>query len=629
MQSETCTVQQLFQNPRQYRVPFYQRAYVWTKEEQWQPLWEDILEKAETRFLGNEPTPHFLGAIVLERQKRESLRGVETFNVIDGQQRLSTLQYIFAALTLVLRSVGEKSIISLVKDCLWNLNRETMEQPEIEVFKVWPTFRDRDQYVTAMRADSLDELRAKFPDSFTQTATLKKIGIRHPRTLEAIWFFHNQILRWSTGDTHERLRRFEAIANAIFRDIKFVSIMLQDEDDAQVIFETLNGRGAELHATDLIRNFIFMRADREAADAAKLYDDLWLPFEEDFWSDSQRRGRLLRPRLEWFVQTMLQAELGEETEIGTLYVAYKRYAIGRDSFVPAETQLRSMSHYADKYRQLVTGEGKEPIAEFGKRIAIWDASPTHSLALHIACADLSPDDQSAMFNSLLSYLIRRAVCGLTNKNYNNVFLQVLKRLADNDLPTSSTLRTILSALKGDASRWPGDEEFKHAWLTKPAISSASGSHRVKTILAAIENNLRTKRTEEPFTGDLSKLDVDHIMPMSWYKHWPLDGKPVDHSEASGARLAQLYGQASSPHQEAIMRREMLKESFGNLTIVHYGVNRALQNHAFGKKRKALFNESNLHLNRTLMQIEEWDEALIEKRGSELFDHACSIWRGPE
>ena len=87
MKSETVAVQQLFQDRRQYRVPFYQRAYVWNKIDQWEPLWGDIQDKAEARLLGSKPVPHFLGAGVLEPQQRSGLLGVETLHVIDGQQR--------------------------------------------------------------------------------------------------------------------------------------------------------------------------------------------------------------------------------------------------------------------------------------------------------------------------------------------------------------------------------------------------------------------------------------------------------------------------------------------------------------------------------------------------------------
>ena len=85
MKSETWTIQQVFQDRKQYKVPFYQRAYVWSLEKQWPLLWADIKEKAEDRLAGTDPAPHFLGAIVVEPQKKAGLKGVDTLHIIDGQ----------------------------------------------------------------------------------------------------------------------------------------------------------------------------------------------------------------------------------------------------------------------------------------------------------------------------------------------------------------------------------------------------------------------------------------------------------------------------------------------------------------------------------------------------------------
>ena len=234
-----------------------------------------------------------------------------------------TLQYVLAALAITLRETQACALLSLVESCLSNSNIETMESPELEVFKVWPTYRDREAFKRAMAAKTLDDLRVSFPASFTKGQHLKKIGIHHPPALEAIWYFTEQLVEWigHNGETGIAAR-IKAIVEAVLRDINMVSISLGEDDDAQVIFETLNGRGAQLHATDLIRNFIFMRADREGSAASNLYDSFWRPFEGTFWIEEQRRGRLTRPRLEWFLQTSIQAELGEEVDVGRLYVGY-------------------------------------------------------------------------------------------------------------------------------------------------------------------------------------------------------------------------------------------------------------------------------------------------------------------
>jgi uncharacterized protein with ParB-like and HNH nuclease domain len=302
MKSETIPVQQVFQDRRQYLVPFYQRSYVWNKDEQWEPLWNDIAEKAEIRCKGETPSPHFLGAIVLEPQPRRGLRGVETYHIIDGQQRLTTLQYLLAAIAIAARETNQSALLPLIAGCVWNANPETMENADVERFKLWPTFRDRVPYRTAMESQTRDDLGTSFPTSFTQSAALRKVGIEHPQAMEAIWYFRDRIDAWLDEDEGEKARSLEQVAEAMLRDLRLVSISLDENDDAQVIFETLNGRGAELHATDLIRNFIFMRADKDNADGSALYDALWSPFEVSFWNEEQRRGRLKKPRLEWFLR---------------------------------------------------------------------------------------------------------------------------------------------------------------------------------------------------------------------------------------------------------------------------------------------------------------------------------------
>jgi hypothetical protein len=243
-----------------------------------------------------------------------------------------------------------------------------MEDESVERFKLWPTFRDRKQYEMAMTAGSVDALRERFPSSFTQTGNLRKIGIDHPPALEAIVFFHDSMLDWvrdpSEGDIATRSM---ALASAVLTDLSIVCISLGEEDDAQVIFETLNGHGAELHATDLIRNYIFMRAGTDADD---LYNNLWSQFEAPLWSELQSRGRLNRPRLEWFVQTAVQAQTGDEIDVGRLYAGYRRFVDGTAGLGQANAQLAMLNRFAGQYKALVLGSGDGPVAVFGRRVAV-------------------------------------------------------------------------------------------------------------------------------------------------------------------------------------------------------------------------------------------------------------------
>lgn len=628
MESHTYTVQQIFQDRRQYRVPFYQRPYVWSREDQWERLWEDIRDKAESRLQGNSTVPHFMGAVVLEPQKKTGLLGVERHHIIDGQQRLTTLQYVMTALVHTLRSVQQTALVPLVAQCLTNASPETMEDKVVEVFKLWPTFRDRKQYEQAVTANSLDALRERFPESFTLGRTLRKTGIEHPPALEAIWFFQESMFDWvrfSAESDADEATRCQALVAAVLTDLSIVGILLGENDDAQVIFETLNGHGAQLHATDLIRNFIFMRA---GTDADVLYNNLWSQFEAPLWSEPQTRGRLSKPRLEWFVQTALQAQSGDEVDIGRLYAGYRRFVSGSSALHKASAQLEMLNLYADHYRELVTGVGDTPVAIFGRRSSAWDASPVHPLAIRVAASSQSPEDQSLIFGCIESYLVRRAICGLSRKNYNKVFSQLLKRLSSGSLDAKS-FRESLSSLQGDASRWPSDEEFRKQWVTGPAYPGRLDAAKLRAVFHRLETALRSERTEERVPLTLDALDIDHIMPESWYAHWPLaDGSKTGADEAKIAVNAARLSPPTEPIAQMTVEREAAVPRLGNLTLVHYGVNRSLQNQAYAAKRAALFEHSNLQLNRQLMQMASWDETDITARGEALAHVACRVWPGP-
>jgi hypothetical protein len=567
-----------------------------------------------------------MGAVVLEPQPRPGLLGVERHHIIDGQQRLTTLQYVLTALVHTLRAEKQERLLPVVEACLSNPNPETMEDDAVERFKLWPTFRDRTQYVSAMTATSLDDLRERFPDSFTQAGNLRKIGVVHPPALEAIVFFRESMLEWvrdnSDGDSAGRAM---ALASAVLTDLSIVCISLGEEDDAQVIFETLNGHGAELHATDLIRNFIFMRAGSDADD---LYTNLWSQFEAPLWSEPQSRGRLNRPRLEWFVQSAVQAQTGDEIDVGRLYAGYRRFVDGAAGLREAGAQLAMLNRYGEHYKALVTGTGADPIAVFGRRVAVWDASPTHALALRVAASKLAPEEQRDIFTTIESYLVRRAVCGLSRKNYNKVFAQQLKRLIESDL-TAASFRAALAALQGDASRWPSGEEFRRQWLDGAIYPGRLDPAKLRALFHRLETAMRSEKSEERVPLALDTLDIDHVLPQSWYAHWPLvDGSTVGLQEATAVAPMRFASEGLSARMHAILGRIDSIPRLGNLTLVHYGVNRSYQNHGFDEKRQALFAHSNLHLNRGLMQLGSWDEDAIAARGEQLFLLAQKLWPGP-
>lgn len=629
MKSDDITVQQLFQDRRQYMVPFYQRAYVWTLANQWEQLWEDIRAKADARLLGSKTTPHFLGAVVLDPQPRVGLIGVDTLHIIDGQQRLTTLQFVLKSVLLTLRSTNSTAIAEIVTGALKNSYPDSMRNPSIEVFKVWPTFRDRKDYKLALEAVDRDALKDIFPNSFTQRGTLRQIGIQHPPAFQAIWYFTSCFEKWIAQGTKEEIAvRSEVLATAILQDLKIVSIVLDDDDDAQIIFETLNGRGARLYATDLIRNFIFMRADREDRDSESLYNTLWSKFENSYWNEEQRRGRMIKPRLEWFIHAALQAELLEEIDLGRLYFEYRRYVFNGSIPKSADIQLHTLSDYSSHYQALVDGNGETPIAIFGRRIAPFDITTLHPLALVISVSSLSTEEKTEMLNTLVSYIVRRAVCGLTQKNYNNVFISILSKLSKSEM-SPQVLQQLLYSLKGEASRWPSNEEFRNVCINVSIYPGKLEASKMRSILAEIEFELRLScRTEDVIVQKLNHLDIDHILPESWYKHWPLkDESKADWSDVYGVRAKQLAGSPLNERELSIVSREESIRTLGNLTLLNLSVNREAQHKSFKVKQELLLANTNLRLNIPLLGYDDWNEESIKKRGELLADVALRVWPG--
>jgi uncharacterized protein with ParB-like and HNH nuclease domain len=624
MKSETWTIQQVFQDRRQYKVPFYQRAYVWTLKNQWELLWADIKDKAAERLTGATPAPHFLGAIVVEPQERTSLRGVDTLHIIDGQQRLTTLQYVLAGLRLAMRELGAKEVDSFLAGVMDNPNPDTMAMPEIEVFKVWPTFSDQKNFVASMTSDSLDTLKARYPAHFTQAGHFRKIGIVHPGSLEAIWSFAEWAKEWIQGNGGSVA--VEALVMAILKDLKVVLIQLEKGDDAQVIFETLNGRGAELHATDLIRNHLFMSVDMREENPAKLYEERWKQFEQAQWKIGERRGRITKPRLEWLIFSAIRAETGQEGDLGRLYVDFKDYAKNGSKPLSATQQLNMLDTYGRHYLELIGGRGDLPIARFGRRLQAYDMTTAHPLALKISTSDIDSTEKTAMFDTIVSYIVRRAVCGLTSKNYNNWFMSILRQLSKG-LTSNVALVALMDASTADVSRWPDDAEFTNAFMTGAAYPGRLDAARCRMLLTELEGWFRTqKRTEEPQIPHLSNLDIDHIMPQSWFEHWPLkDENRATSAEASAAYILEIGGGALNERQSSIRKRAKVIPTLGNLTLLNLSVNREAQNKAFPTKKKLLIENTNLSLNVKLIGLVQWDEDAILQRGKWLAEAATQVY----
>ena len=250
MKPDKLSIHEIFEKQRRYVVPLYQRSYVWTQEDQWEPLWEDVVRQAEHCLSdphGQVQKTHFLGAVVLNVNTIVG-RGLPKSEVIDGQQRLTTFQILIAAL----RDYANTKDDDVGSDFERLTENPVRGDGSNEIFKVWPTNSDRASFAKVMSATNPAAVRTAFGGGDGPLA----------RMAEAYLYFYGAVETFvgETGDDEERASRLYALYQALRVGLQVIVIELEASDDPQVIFETLNARGQPLLPSDLIRNYVFLQA---------------------------------------------------------------------------------------------------------------------------------------------------------------------------------------------------------------------------------------------------------------------------------------------------------------------------------------------------------------------------------
>lgn len=612
----------LFERKLRLEVPLFQRQYVWSREQQWEPLWEDIARKFTEYLEGRKDSPvHFLGAMVLDQKMTPSTH-VEKRQVIDGQQRLTTLQIVLAALRDFCREHGLEDHAREFRT--HTLNSGMMADPEVDQFKVWPTRLDRRHFTDVLSLGSREAIEAAYP--LTRKKWARYYDPR-PRIIEAYLYFDDQIREFFLGtDGEEPLcaevplearidEAFQALKNAL----QVVAIDLEQGDDAQVIFETLNARGEPLLPADLLRNYVFLRAARLGENTETLYAKYWSHFDDDFWREEVRQGRLRRPRSDLFMQHFLSSRQMVDIPIKHLFVEYRHWIEKTEPFASVEDELFTLSEQGGHFRRIIQPEKGDPICRLATFLEDFDIRTAYPFLLYLLDEELDAQAWREITVIMESYLLRRAVMGWTTKNYNKVFLNLVKTLRMNG-PTPDALQTALSVLSGPSAGWPTDEEFFDAWMSGLAYESLTNAKLVHILLTLSAAYLTKKNERIAVDGPLT---IEHILPQQWIEHWPLPG-----GERGLNRTALMRSDDEDPIAEATWKREGLLQTFGNLTILTQALNSSVSNAAWKDKKLPLLRASLLPINQMLHEYPTWDEEAIHRRGRELFKEAARIWPAP-
>ena len=555
----TATFLELIGNGRLYVVPAYQRDYSWT-EEQWEDLWTDIEDLS-----ARPDDTHYMGALVVEGKSDRQ------FAVIDGQQRLATLSLFVLSVIARLRELAEQDVDS-------DDNRQRAEALRARFIGE----KDPASLIQASKLSLNDNDNGFYQDYLVQLRNpLNPRGL--PKSNRLLWqcflYFKRQVDEWA-GAAPDGARLARLVSETAGRQLMFIRIAVDDELNAYTVFETLNARGLELSATDLLKNYLFSRL-RTSSDLEAL----------------QRRWKALmntvqQERFPEFLRYHLQCELRRVRTQRLFKLVRERVRDGEQTFA----LLGALELRAEVFAAI-----------FDPQHAFWIDRPesaVHVRDLNIirvrqmtplvfaAWEQFSAQDFARVLRLLVVVLFRySAVSGLNTNALELVFHDAAKGILDGRITTPAAVFEALRSIYVD------DERFARAFATLAPDGTGQGSKLVRYILARLESDL-SGRPIDPGTDPGS---IEHILPQNPAAQW----------------------EASFPRESW----DNCIDRLGNLTWLEPALNRTVGNAELAVKLGA-YAQSRYEMSRSLPDVvgDEWTPAKMEARQARMATRAKHLWR---
>lgn len=595
MQVQVRKLADVFQTNIQFQAPAYQRPYVWTKERQWEPLWEDVRELAARLLSGvDEPTePHFLGAVVVSQEPTRTA-AVERRLVIDGQQRLTTLQILIRATRDVTSECGEPSDVHRLEELISN-NVQYLSGDDL--FKVWPTTSDQNSFRAVMSGE-------RASGSFQK----------------ALVFFDEAIREWiaETVGSTAVMRRLHTLCDVLREYLQMAVIDLGQGDNAHTIFETMNARGTELLAFDLVKNHLLSLAREMRLDQEALYSTYLEEFDASTWRHTTKIGQNSVAKVDRFLYYWVQMRERKVIRLGQIYRDYANSM--KDISDPTDT-LIEMQRLGRLFESVASdGAGLESHRTF---LDTWRMVQNHSFTPLVLMLLSEPDrshgeSADALFAMLASLLVRRMICGRPNTQYTRACSMLLQQFEGmSSEQYSATFRHwLLEGAGAQVVDVPQDAEVIYNLIHR-RIYRRGAIQRVRGLLLAVEERLRASRPHAEMVA-LDNHQIEHILPKAWQNTgWPDPQLPANEPR---------YTESTDP----MAVRQQLVDSLGNLTLVPREFNVELSNLPWPEKQSKLQQQGiRLLMNTELLDYSTFDDSAILRRGRVMAESICEIWPHPE
>lgn len=551
------------------KIPFFQRAYVWERD-QWEQLFEDLRDSYETR------REHFLGSIVLKQILSNAGEG-SIRSLIDGQQRLTTFSI-------------------LVKSLYDKLDSDDRQDYVKYLFKS-PTKEKKPKILhSRLDKESFDEVLGAIDISYIDPS-------KKDRILECYRYFSGKI---------EELEDYKRFLTFILESKLWVTINLRESEDEQKIFDSINTAGLKLTATDIIKNAIFAKAIDLNSNYEELYAKYWESVFEsksnrEFWEKEVSTGRFKRVQSEILLYAFAIIEGFFDYNRDTLENLSDIYKKQIKDFNPErlENFLKKIKEYAVIYHGFpnITNEIRLSFENREQRLFhILRVTDINTIIPLILALKLNFKDKDEILHSCFDlleiFIIMRWICGESTKAYNKIFADIGQNL-DKDNPVEFLKKKLNFVFK--------KENIQKYFLSRDEDNLLENK-KATLILFWIELYRRYKNKDKQDIVELSyNFTLEHLMPQSWEKNW----KYVVKDEENAKEL--VY-------------------QIGNMTLLKGALNSAIKNASWktklegdGSSKHCIKVCGNLLINQELFDKEEWNEKSIKERTEQLLKDFFEIW----
>lgn len=572
---------------QKFVIPVFQRKYSWT-EKQCQTLWDDIISLSER----GADAGHFIGSIVCYQVNDEEMPGVINEKIlIDGQQRLTTLSLIMIAIARTYKQMGEDGV--KIANAIMNQYILNSDFDGEDKYKLIPTYDDKETFIALIenRENELKSYSKNMLDNFK--------------------LFYDNL-----DNDKETLEKIYKGINKL--DIVYV-VLTKNQDNPQLIFESMNSTGKGLSQGDLLRNYLLLGGD--SSEQKDLYENYWKPIEQDFGQDDYVN------KFDFFLRDYLTMIERKTVNLGVGYDEYKEYFSDKDiSKKDMLIDLRRFSKYYSRIYRCIDND--KELNDLWKELKIQRVDVANPFLMQVYSDyeeaqekhefELSKQDFMDIVKTINSYVFRRYIVGIPTNSLNKTFA-VLYNSINKDDYKNSVIATLM--LLDSYKEFPNDEEFETSFFSKDIYTTRLKNY----ILEKLENDNHLNA----ITIDGEDISIEHILPETnpeSFKQWWKDALGENWRELKKNNEHRLGNLTIT---KGVYNTQMSDLPFekklnvpGGIVDSHYRISESVI-YETDENGNFVLDSNNNKIRRT-----EWNISDIDERTKTLVKQALNIWKYP-